>query len=407
MTDRSRRLAYDILKDVEAENAYSNILLNERLQGEEGADPALVRRLVHGVLNNQILLDYQIRRFLRKSGLKRSARILLRLGFYQLAFCEDIPNYTAVDETVAVAKDVMKGGEGFINAVLRSFARSGCEILLPDDPLEALSVRYSVQPWIAKLWLKSYGQEKAEFLLTNSLEPAALNLRPNPLKTEKQAGFDLENGIAASKDYKNGLFSIQDASALEAVRVLDPKPGEKVLDLCSAPGGKTCAMAERMENKGSILACDIHAGKLDLVKKEAKRLGISIIRICARDGSAELPGEEKGAYDAVLCDVPCSGLGVLRRKPEIKLRLQPEDIEALLPLQAAILRNAGEAVRPGGRLLYSTCTADPAENEDMTNTFVSDGRFEVLSQRQIFTGEPVNGSPGDGFYYCLMRKKDL
>ena len=403
MTDPSRRLAYDILKSVESEGAFSNILLNRGLQEKPDADPAFVRRLVHGVLKNQSLLDLQIRRYLKKPGLKLPAKILLRMGFYQLAFCEGIPDYAAVDGTVAVAGQVFRGGEGFINAVLRSFLRDQKKIELPKDP----SVRYSVPDWIVRLWSDAYGEEKTLQMLKAGLEEAPLSLRRNPLKTEAGYAPALKGGIAASPDYRNGLFSVQDVSSQEAIRVLDPKPGERVLDVCSAPGGKTCAMAERMENKGRILACDIHKNKLPLIEKEAKRLGISIIETCLRDASAPARPEEISAYDAVLCDVPCSGLGVLRRKPEIRWRLTQKELLQLPPLQLKILHSAAACVRPGGRLLYSTCTVDPAENEGVTRTFLENGSFEKICERQIFPGETIQNAKGDGFYFCLMRKKSL
>lgn len=414
MTDRTRRIAYDVLKAVEAERGYSNILLNRKLEHAADADPALVRRLVHGVLKNQALLDYQIARFLRKPGLKLPAKLLLRLGFYQLAFCDEIPDHAAVDETVALARSVMKGNEGFINAVLRSFLRDSKTIRTPEpipgDPdslLESLSVRYSCQKWIVSLWLDAYGLQRTEQMLSESLETPALTLRRNPLKVDDSYEFDLSRGITASEDHREGRFSVQDASAIDAVSALHPQKGERVLDLCAAPGGKTCAMAESMENEGSILACDIHEGKLKLVEKEAARLGITIIRTRAGDARTAPPEGEKDAFDAVLCDVPCSGLGVLRRRPEIKLRLEEEDAKALPAIQSAILSNAAAFVKPGGRLMYATCTVDPAENEGVTQPFLAKGGFEKLLERQIFTGDPVNGVKGDGFYYCLMRKTIL
>ena len=414
MTDNSRRIAFDILKSVESEGAYSNILLNRRLERAQGADPAFVRRLVHGVLKNQLLLDRQIARFLKKPGLKTKQKILLRLGFYQLALCDDVPDYTAVDETVALAKDVLRGGEGFVNAVLRSFLRDGKTIQIPepvpgdaDSLIESLSVRYSCQPWIVKLWLESYGEDRTRRLLSESLDTPPLVLRRNRLKVGNAYEFDISAGIASSEDYREGRFSVQDASTIEAMNVLFPRKGETVLDMCAAPGGKSCAMAEYMENEGSILACDVNEAKLRLVEKEAKRLGISIIRTRVRDARTAPGPDETERYDAVLCDVPCSGLGVLRRKPEIKLRLQEEELQALPQIQTDILRSAAAFVKPGGRLMYSTCTVDPAENEDVVAAFLRQGGFEKIKERQIFTGDLAEGAKGDGFYYCLMRKKSL
>ena len=403
MTDPSRRIAFDILKAVESEGAFSNILLNRKLQTAEGAEAAFVRRPVHGVLKNRTLLDSQIDRYLRKGGIKVPARILLRMGFYQLAFCEDVPDHAAVSETVALAKQAFRGGEGFINAVLRSFVRDGKSLELPED----LTVRYSMPSWIVRLWTESYGEEKTRQLLEASLEEAPLCLRINPLKAQENYVPDVSGGIAASAGYRSGLFSVQDASSQEAIRILDPRPGERVLDVCSAPGGKTCAMAERMENRGSIKACDLHENKLPLIEKEAKRLGISIVTTCVRDGCEPPDPQEIEAFDAVLCDAPCSGLGVLRRKPEIKWRLTEEELRSLPGTQLRILKNAAACVRKGGRLLYSTCTVDPLENERVTEAFLSDGSFDKVCERQIFTGETINNSKGDGFYVCLMRKKDL
>ena len=214
MTDNSRRIAFDILKSVESEGAYSNILLNRRLERAQGADPAFVRRLVHGVLKNQLLLDRQIARFLKKPGLKTKQKILLRLGFYQLALCDDVPDYTAVDETVALAKDVLRGGEGFVNAVLRSFLRDGKTIRIPepvpgdaDSLIESLSVRYSCQSWIVKLWLESYGEDRTRRLLSESLDTPPLVLRRNRLKVGNAYEFDISAGIASSEDYREGRFS--------------------------------------------------------------------------------------------------------------------------------------------------------------------------------------------------------
>jgi 16S rRNA (cytosine967-C5)-methyltransferase len=411
MTDSSRRLAFDILKAVEADGGYSNILLNRKLERSKDADPALVRRLVHGVLKNQTLLDHQIARYLKKPNLRLQAKLLLRLGFYQLAFCEDMRDYTAVNETVALTKAVMRGNEGFINAVLRSFLRDGKELQFPaydtddaDSLVRYLSVRYSCQEWIVRLWAGAYGADRAEWQLAESLDAPPLVLARNRLKVQNSYEFDTAGGITECEDYKQGRFSVVDSSVLDAMNEFHPQPGEKVLDLCAAPGGKTCLMAEYMENEGNILACDINGAKLRLVEKEAKRLGISIIKTCVRDAAAEPPEDEKNAYDAVLCDVPCSGLGVLRRKPEIKLRLKEEDAKALPELQSAILQNAGAFVKPGGRLMYSTCTVNPAENERVTDGFLQKSGFEKIKERQIFTGELSGAAKGDGFYYCLMRK---
>ena len=404
--DASRRLAYLILKDVETEGAYSNILLNSRLKDPGEANPAAVRRLVHGVLKNRRLLDYQIDRFLKKPSLRARERVLLRMGFYQLLFESSfVPGHAAVSETVSLAKAFMKGREGFINAVLRAFVRDGCRLDLPEEngpegPAGFLSVRYSVSPWIVRLWLDSYGRERAESMLKASLKEPPLSFRVNPLKCPEGFSPEAERNLETSKAYRDGWFSVQDEAAQEAVRVLSPKPGDQVLDLCAAPGGKSCAMAELMENTGSVLSCDISENKLGLIEKEAKRLGITIIKTQARDACLPPSKEEIGAYDAVLCDVPCSGLGVMRRKPEIRDSLREIDVRSLPEKQLAILRTGAACVREGGKLLYSTCTVNPAENEEVAKAFLADASFELLEEKQTFLGEEGR----DGFYYCLMRK---
>ena len=414
MTDASRRIAFEILRNVETKGGYSNLLLNSKLKGASDADPALVRRLVHGVLKNQTLLDEQIARYLKRPSLKTTQKILLRLGFYQLALAEGIPDHAAVSETVALAKSLAPGAEGFVNAVLRQFLRDEKALVYPaytdgdaNSLVQYLCVRYSAQSWIVRLWLDAYGLQQTEQLLSESLKEPPLTLRCNPLRASEDSIFDLDGGIAASKDYRDGRFSVQDASAQEAVRVLAPKAGERILDVCAAPGGKSCAMAEQMKDQGTVVACDIHEHKLPLMQKEAARLGLSAVQTRLRDAEAPVAEEDKDAFDAVLCDVPCSGLGVLRRKPEIKLRLREEECRGLSTIQERILQNAADAVKPGGRLLYCTCTVNPAENERVTERFLQRGTFERTAQRQIFTGEEIRGFAADGFYYCLMRKKSV
>ncbi|MCR4805352.1 MAG: methyltransferase domain-containing protein [Clostridia bacterium] len=405
--DATRRLAFLILKDVETEGAYSNILLNSRLKDPKGASPAAVRRLVRGVLQNRILLDAQIDRFLKKPGLKPKERVLLRMGFYQLLFQKDsVPAHAAVSETVALAKSFMRGREGFLNAVLRAFQRDGCCVVFPAEdgpggPAGYLSVRYSVAPWIASLWLKSYGRDRTEAMLQASLEEPPLSLRVNPLKCPDGLSDLPKGSLEDSAAWREGLVSVQDESAQEAVRVLAPRSGQRVLDLCAAPGGKSCAMAELMENAGEVLSCDISENKLSLIEKEAERLGIAIIRTRQQDASLPPDEEDRDAFDAVLCDVPCSGLGVMRRKPEIRYNVREEGARALPEKQLAILRTGGACVKPGGSLLYSTCTVNPAENEAVVRAFLADGGFELLQEKQTFLGEGKR----DGFYYGFMRKQ--
>ncbi len=430
--DNDRRTAFLILKDVEENKGWSNLVSHKYIKKEKVSSPAFVRELVYGVLRNKLLLDYNINRFLKKGKTGVSEKIWLRMGFYQLSMMGGVKDHAAINETVELARKFKRGSEGFINGVLRSFQRSGCELVYPDPSDESyLSIRYSADMGIARLWEKSYGKDNAEILLFASCSPAPLSLRPNILKDTKEGlenklselGFEtIERNSYLCKDavyvrggdligsslYKEGFFSLQGESSQYAVSILDPKPGSTVLDLCAAPGGKSCAMAERMKGEGKVVAFDIYEHRVKLIEKEAKRLGICIIEARQKDSSV-FDKELEGYFDFVLADVPCSGLGTLRENPEIKLR-PPDDID----VQGKILENALRYVKKGGRVLYSTCTISPKENEEVIKdcSFLDahiltgkdeekDKDFNVIASRQLFT--KTGGH--DGFYVCLIERR--
>ena len=390
-----------ILKDIDKQNAWSNLSLNGYIAQGDAQDPAFIRELVYGVLRNRILLDYNIDRFLRKPNIGISERVLLRMGFYQLVMMDGVAEHAAVAETVKLAEAFVKGKKPFINAVLRNFQRSGSELECPakdKDYIKYLSVKYSVHESVARLWTDAYGREQAEELLRISNTVPPLTIRVNPLKCAD--GKLPEDRSLDGGGFKNGLFSIQDEASQHAVELLDPKPGDLMMDLCAAPGGKSCCAAERMQNRGRILAFDLYEARAGLIAKEAERLGISIIEAGQHDASVFMP-EFEVAADCVLCDVPCSGLGVLRRKPEIKLRDCSKAVKELPELQKAILQTAARYVKPGGKLMYSTCTLDPAENEGVTQDFLNKNKdFAIEAEETLL---PQDGGH-DGFYICLMRK---
>ncbi len=399
--DKDRRLAFLILKDIDKQNAWSNLSLNGYISGGNADSPAFIRELVYGVLRSRMLLDYNIDGFLKKPSIGISERNLLRMGFYQLALMDGVAEHAAVSETVKLAEQFVKGKKAFVNAVLRNFQRSSCQLKTPEKEhgyIKYLSVKYSAHESIAKLWTDSYGKEQAEELLRISNTVPPLSIRINPLKAPD--GYVPQSLSADSEDFKNGLFSIQDEASQRAVKLLDPRPGELMLDLCAAPGGKSCFAAELMKNEGQIKAFDLYEARAGLIEKEAERLGISIIEASRHDASEFMPEYEEQA-DCVLCDVPCSGLGVLRRKPEIKLRDASGAVKELPALQKDILRTAARYVKPGGRLMYSTCTLDPHENEEVTREFIEkDGNFAIGTEETLL---PQEGGH-DGFYICLMRK---
>lgn len=420
--DLNRKTAYEILLDVEKNEAYSNFATNYFVKKNTPDKEAFVRELVYGVLENKILLDYYLNELIPRGvrKVKKQELTLLRMGLYQLIYMDSVPEYAAVNETVNMARRFVRGQERFVNGVLRGYLKKRGEIKLPDaekEPVKYLSVAYSVREWIVKLWLETYGMEKTEEILKAINMPPKLSIRVNLMKTEtrvladvlKKEGFDVEisdktdrgllvsgSRLLESEAYSNGLFSVQDIASIMASDILGANPEDSVADVCAAPGGKTIATAERMQNKGSIIAMDIYEHKLRLIEEQASRCGIDIIRTKCHDSTKET-AELVGKCDRVLADVPCSGLGVMGRKPEIKYRENP-DLEELIARQAKILATASLYVKPGGTLVYSTCTINKEENENQIERFLEKNKdFTVDKEMQLL---PTEGT--DGFFICRM-----
>ncbi|WP_425755000.1 16S rRNA (cytosine(967)-C(5))-methyltransferase RsmB [Ihubacter sp. rT4E-8] len=427
MADSNRYTAYRVLLQMEKNQSYSNLELNKQIQEQNPDAPALVRELVYGVLENRIYLDHLLKQLIPRglSGVKKPVKALLRLGLYQLVFMDSVPDYAAVSETVRLARKVTPGREGFVNGVLRGYGRQKEKLTLPDrgsDPVDYLSVRYSCDLWIVNLWMNQYGVTKTEALLAAGNRRPLLSVRVNLLRTSRdalkrslldkgfQAGesaqsrrllFVRGSGLLETEEYASGLFSVQDTASLLAAEILQPQPGETVYDICAAPGGKSLAMAEIMENKGLIRAFDIYAHKLALVEKESERLGISIIQLKEQDGMKPHRELDQTA-DRVLVDGPCSGLGVIRRKPEIKYKAVCDQGRQLAEKQLLILSEAARYVKMGGYLLYSTCTINKIENEQVVKQFLSGNReFQLERMMQLFPDEGEN----DGFFICKMQRK--
>lgn len=420
--DLNRKTAYEILLDVEKNEAYSNFATNYFVKKNAPDKEAFVRELVYGVLENKILLDYYLDELIPRGvrKLKKQELTLLRMGLYQLIYMDSVPEYAAVNETVNMARRFVRGQERFVNGVLRGYLKKRGEIKLPDaakEPVKYLSVAYSVREWIVKLWLETYGMEKTEEILKAINLTPKLSVRVNLMKTEtrvladelKKEGFDVEisdktdrgllisgSKLLESEAYSNGLFSVQDIASIMASDILGANPEDSVADVCAAPGGKTLATAERMQNKGSIIAMDIYEHKLRLIEEQASRCGIDIIRTKCHDSTKEAY-ELTGKCDRVLADVPCSGLGVMGRKPEIKYRENP-DLEELIARQGEILAKASRYVKPGGTLVYSTCTINKEENENQIERFLEKNKdFTVDKEIQLL---PTEGT--DGFFICRM-----
>ena len=423
--DINRKTAFDVLMDVEKNGAYSNLSLNSFIEKNRPDSPAFVRELVYGVLRNRMLLDWFLGQLI-PSGLKKIKKqdlTLLRMGVYQLSYMKSVPEYAAVSETVNMAKKLARGRERFINGVLREYSRNRQQLVLPDREVnleEYLSIVYSAERWIVRLWTDAYGGEKTEALLKASNETPGLAVRVNLMKTDRKAlkeklealGFEAEesevsdrallvkgSGLLDTEPYREGMFSVQDEASILASDALEAKPGDCIADVCAAPGGKTFATAELMAGKGVIYAMDKYEHKLKLMEAQAKRAGIENIRLLKHDSTEPVEGL-KERMDKVLADVPCSGLGVIRRKPEIKYKVM-QDLDELIERQGQILQAAASYVKAGGTLVYSTCTINPVENEKQIVEFLRGNKeFKALEQKQLL---PDGGT--DGFFICRMRKE--
>lgn len=427
--DVNRKTAYLTLVDVEAKRAYSNLALNHKIALTKPNSQAFVRELVYGVLENKLTLDYYIDKLVMNGvdSLKNPELIILRMGVYQLGYMDSVPEYAAINESVDLAKKYCKSKAGLVNGVLREYQNRKISMRLPErdlDEINYLSIKYSYAPWIIELWLRYYSMSFVESLLKAGNERAPLTIRMNWLKVIKKdlvkaltdRGFQVEDGklcenainvkgsgLLSTDLYEMGLFTPQDESSMLVAEKLNPQHGDLVMDVCAAPGGKTTAIAERMNNTGKIIASDIYRRKLDQVDKEAKRLGITNIETRSWDAT-RVDSTMVQKADRVLVDVPCSGLGVVRRKPEIKYKEMSNELHLLPKKQLAILSASSSYVKPGGTLVYSTCTINPEENEKVIGEFLKKHGMFHKTERTLLLPN-VNGT--DGFFICVMKREDV
>ena len=397
-TTNPRLLALKTLMSAERQGKYINLASDISIKGADMSetDTALFTSLVYGVTERKITLDHVISCMAAKGTKHIEPRVLciLRLGLYQLIYLDKIPSHAAVNETVGMCQS--KGECSFVNAILRNYIRDGARrVSFPDkekEPTKYLSLTYSVPAWICDSLASDYGFENAEGILSAfSGEAPSATLRVNTLKTTREAfcralaqtntesretsyssaGVKLSEGakITALSGFDVGEFFVQDEASQICIEVLSPKPDETVIDTCSCPGSKSFGAAIEMQNKGKVYSFDLHENKLSLVEKSALRLGITIIECEARDGRN--PNDKLyGKADRVICDVPCSGFGVMAKKPDIRYK-RKEDVEALAPLGASILSESAKYLKDGGVLVYSTCTMRREENEEVVEAFLS------------------------------------
>lgn len=422
----ARLTALQGLGEVLDREGYSNLVLESLMRKSALAaqERAFCTALFYGVLERRITLDWVLGRYSRQPVAKLSpaVREILRLAVYQLLYMPSVPEAAAVNEAVRETRALrVASAAGYVNGVLRAFLREGKQIPAPRNALTALSVRYSVPEELIALWQKSYGEEKTRAILEGAGGPPPVFLRVNTTRItaaelrQRLAEEGLETAETDLPDclrctgagdltrlpsFAEGLFHVQDLSSQRCAAALAVQPGQRVLDVCAAPGGKSFTLAEEMQNRGSLLAMDLSASRLRLVEQGAERLGLGCIATRQNDAAQFEPA--LGVYDRVLCDVVCSGYGVIRRKPEI--RYKPVAAASGLPeLQLAILTASAGYLAPGGRLVYSTCTLNPAENEGVVNAF--------LARRPDFAlcAEPATCFPapagGDGFFYAAMERR--
>lgn len=419
----ARQIALEALLRVEQDSAYSNIVLGSIFSENNCSkeDKALASAIFYGVLDRQITIDFFINKSskIKTKKMEPITRNVLRLSVFQIKFMDKIPKSAAVNEGVKLLKNTAEErNSGFVNAVLRSICET--ENLLPDgNDLYSISIKYSCPQWILGDLVKDYGIEKTKEILNSFLHSSKVFLRVNTIKnsTEELKEKLINSGISVNDTvitdclevvggidfsgnmlFKEGLFHVQDVSSQKCAAAVSPIKGERILDICAAPGGKSFTMAQIMGNIGEIVSCDLYENRVSLIKSGAKRLGLSIIN--AKQNDATVYNEKLGEFDAVLCDVPCSGFGVIGRKPEIKYK-KADDFDSLKEIQQKIIRNASQHVKSGGRLLYSTCTLRKAENEDVVNEFIKENNDFALK----FMETDIPSENCDGFFKALLIRK--
>lgn len=396
-----RKWIWKALDEVVNKKVYSNLYLRNHLQEVDEKDRALATRIFYGTIQNYRYCKECWSKYV-KNKLNPKMDVLLTMSTYQLLFLDKVPSYAIVNDAVNIAKKINVKYAGLTNAVLHKV-----KAIETDN----VAIKYSLPDWLYKMWVSQYGQEKALVMASASVNILPMYVRRNALRT-REANFDLEPFVCVQDPlyiytgndyfhhdyYQKGYMSAQDEGSFAIVKFVDPKENERILDCCAAPGTKTMAMAERMHNQGHIDSYDLHAHRKDLIESDAKRLGIDIVHAGVQDATTF---KSSVLYDRVLCDVPCSGYGVLSRKPDIKLHMVPEDMDSLIPLQYSILNNVCQYVKVGGVLVYSTCTMNKKENEKQIEKFLkTHEEFSLVDEKTIFSD-----TRQDGFYMAKLVRK--
>ena len=404
----ARSYACDVLYRVIYEGGYASLLMRKMPDSFSAEDRSLITEIVYGTLRNLSLLEYQWKD-LAHGRVRRNTAVLLNLSVYQLQYMDRIPSYAVINEAAEAAA---KRDRGFVNAVLRNVAKRG-KIVPEGDWPKRESILYSHPEFLLRMWEKQYGKDIAEQIAIYDQTRPKIYGRINTLKLDNDIRslpevtmlegdcFTYEGNLVNTPWLKDGTILIQSRTSQHVIRSLDVKPGIKVLDVCAAPGTKTQQIACAMQNQGSIKAGDVYEERVGLISQLMERTGVSIVEASVRD-AAEVHEEDIGKYDRVLADVPCSGLGDLSHKPEIRFHVTPQMLDEIVALQETILKESARCLKTGGILVYSTCTLNRKENEGQVRKFLAaDPDYELLEERTLFPFE----EDSDGFYFAKIIRK--
>ena len=435
----SREVALNIINRVLIEGAYSNLVLSNELNESDlnEKDRALVTELVYGTIRRKKTLDMIISNYIKDISLM-DERVLniLRMAIYQMHFLDKVPEFAACNEAVELAKQISVQDSKLVNGILRSYTKNPDDMDVKDK-IDRLVYQYSYEPWFIRMIYKQYGEENGRKILSGLNATPKVTVRVNASKGEydevferlEEMGYDVEEGYACPEAiiikggssiennelFREGLITVQDESAMLVSPLLDLNPGDVALDLCAAPGGKTTHIAELLENEGKVYSFDLHENKLSLINENLERLGLNNVEVEAMDAT-KLNSKYVACADKVLIDVPCSGLGIIRKKPEIKWNKSRKALKDLVPTQREIMENAWAYLKNGGTMIYSTCTLNTEENQDNVEWFLN--KYKDAKVEKIFLGNMDNfiynndGSltilPNeymDGFYIAKISKK--
>ncbi|MEK4030245.1 MULTISPECIES: 16S rRNA (cytosine(967)-C(5))-methyltransferase RsmB [Bacillaceae] len=438
---RVREIALDLLESVEKNQSYSNLLLHSAIEKYEltGRDAGLLTEITYGTIQRKLTLDFFLAPFIKKK-LEPWVQQLLRLSLYQMVYLDKVPERAVIHEAVEIAKKKgHKGISGLVNGILRSVQRNGLRSFSEiKDEAKRISIETSHPLWLVKRWLAQFGMEKTKEMCAINLTAPMQTIRVNTTKASREEvlhrlkaeGFEaepsevlpeairiLKGNAARSSVFESGMATIQDESSMIVGYALGAEHNETILDACAAPGGKTTHIAEKLNNSGSVVALDLHEHKIKLIKQNAARLGL--INIEAKAWDSRKAGEifEEESFDRILVDAPCSGLGVLRRKPDIKYTKEEKDLSVLQNIQLDILDAVAPLLKKGGVLVYSTCTADKEENEGTVKKFIETHTdfeptaltdlppvVQALTDDYLLQVLPQDFG-GDGFFISKLRKK--